>query len=248
MDTLGSPALAYGQQLTAAVREALGESLVAAYLHGSAAMGGWTSDRSDVDLLFVTSQVVTAGEMDRITAAANRIACPGTGLELSIVRDPITLTDGPPPFELHLCTGPGAKVLHGTGHPGDPDLVMHFAVCLARGVTVFGPPPGALLPPIPRPRMLAALLEELEWASSEAPRHYAVLNACRAAAFAEMGGVLSKLEGAEWATRAGFHPQLAQAAWTLQQNNRGSALDASAVDAALRDASDRLRAKLELEA
>lgn len=248
MDTLDSRPLEYGQQLTTALREVLGESLVAAYLHGSAAMGGWTPGRSDVDLLFVTSRVVTTEDIERITASTNRVNCPGTGVELSIVREPITLTEGPPPFELHLCTGPGAKALPGTGHPGDPDLVMHFAACLARGVSVFGPAPGALLPPIPRPRMLAALLEELQWAAAEAPGHYAVLNACRAAAFAETGEVLSKLEGAEWAERNGFHQRLARAAWTLQQTGRGPALDANSVGAVLRDAGDRLRARLELEA
>ena len=34
-------------------------ALVAAYLHGSAALGGWVAQRSDVDILFVAADDIT---------------------------------------------------------------------------------------------------------------------------------------------------------------------------------------------
>jgi hypothetical protein len=44
---------AYGRLLATALASCSGQRLLGAYLHGSAAMGGWLAARSDVDLLFV---------------------------------------------------------------------------------------------------------------------------------------------------------------------------------------------------
>ena len=44
------------QPLTAELGVSLGGALTAAYLHGSAALGGWNAERSDVDVLFVVGR------------------------------------------------------------------------------------------------------------------------------------------------------------------------------------------------
>ena len=61
------------------------------------------------------------------------------------------------------------KVVDGHGHPGDPDLVLHFAICRALGFTVFAHVPHRLV--------MARLADELTWAVEHAPPAYAVLNA-----------------------------------------------------------------------
>jgi pimeloyl-ACP methyl ester carboxylesterase len=52
--------------------------------------------------------------------------------------------------------------------------------------------------PVPRERILAAMRSELRWATQHAPAAYAVLNACRAARYADDGRLVSKLDGGEW--------------------------------------------------
>ena len=125
MGAVNDPAVDYGLQLSGAFREVLGESLLAGYLHGSAAMGGWLPGRSDIDLLFVTLGQVSGEQSQSLALAAQRLECPGAGVELSIVRAPVDLPLGPPPFEVHITTGADEKVVPGASHPGDPDLVLH---------------------------------------------------------------------------------------------------------------------------
>ena len=48
-------ARAYAAEVTAELDTLLGGALTAAYLHGSAALGGWNPARSDVDILFVAA-------------------------------------------------------------------------------------------------------------------------------------------------------------------------------------------------
>ena len=118
----------------------------------------------------------------------------------------------------------------------------------ARGLPLFGPPLSSVLPEVPRARLLAALDEELAWAETEAPAHYTLLNACRAAAFAEMDVLLSKLEGAAWANEARFHPGVATAATRRQQAGTGPELPPGAVRAVIADARARIARALEREA
>lgn len=243
-----SEAVAYGQELTAAVREVLGGALVSACLHGSGAMGGWAAGRSDVDLLFVTDRALEPGEIARLSTAVNALPCPGSGVEMSVVRGPLELPPGHPPFEAHITTGADPKVVSGAGHAGDADLILHFAVARARGLPLFGPPLAGVLPEVPRARVLAALEEELAWAETDAPAHYAVLNGCRAAAFAETDTLLSKLEGAAWAKEARFHPGIAAAAARRQQASTGPELPPGAVRAVIADARARIARALEREA
>lgn len=242
-----SEAVAYGQELTAAFREVLGDALVSACLHGSGAMGGWAAGRSDIDILFVMDRALEPVELARLSAAVNALPCPGSGVELSIVRGPLALAPGRQPFEVHITSGPGAKVVPGAGHAGDADLVLHFAVARARGARLFGPPLATVLPEVPRARLLAALDEELAWAETNAPAHYAVLNACRAAAFAETDRLLSKLEGAAWAEETRFQPGLAAAAARRQRAGTGPELPRDAVRAALGEARARIARALERE-
>ena len=152
---------------------------------------------------------------DEKRGAAEALAAlpaPGAGLELSIVTE-ASLKSVPerPRFELHVTTGSDAKVVDGERHRGDSDLVMHYAVCRERGVAVLGPPAAEVFPPVPRAMLLASFIEEVAWGLEHAPMRYAVLNACRAWAFAEGAGLLSKVEGAEWALTRGPGLQPGQA-------------------------------------
>ncbi len=65
-----------------------GEELTGIYLHGSAAMGCFHPDKSDIDLIFVIENEITDDqklEFMNAVVKLNRMA-PKKGIELSVVR------------------------------------------------------------------------------------------------------------------------------------------------------------------
>jgi streptomycin 3"-adenylyltransferase len=207
----------FTETVAGTLRAILGESLLGVYLHGSGSMGGWSPERSDVDILAVAARPLTDSEKHAVSSALGALDVPGVGIEFSLVTHPSLGSISPKPaFELHVTTGPTAHVVDGAGHRGDPDLVLHYVVCRERGLAAFGPPPSDVFPDMPRRLVLAQLRDELEWAEEHAPPRYQVLNALRAWAYADDGRLLSKLEGAEWAIERERFAALARAAMAAQ--------------------------------
>jgi hypothetical protein len=200
----------YAERLTAALERRCHGSLLAAYLHGSAVLGGWTGARSDVDILFVAADDLPAPLVEAVsellvTASAE---CPGRGLEASLVTaGQAAVPASPWPFVLHSSGEPGGqRIVYGTEIQGDEDLIMHYAVCRAAGFALLGPPPADLIGPLKRAEILRHLAAELEWGLGHAPECYAVLNACRAMEFLERGRIVGKLAGGRAALEQGLGP------------------------------------------
>lgn len=82
--------------------------VVAFYLHGSAVLGGWRAQVSDVDVLVVVPEDVgpVVGLALADAAASTIPVCPGTGLELSVVARSAAAVPGAPwPFVVHVAGG-----------------------------------------------------------------------------------------------------------------------------------------------
>jgi Domain of unknown function (DUF4111) len=204
--------LDFAARLAASLADLLGDGLKGAYLHGSAVLGGWTASRSDVDVLFVVAdglgddQIQGAGT----TLLAAAAQAPGRrGLECSLVTASAAAAPGPPwPFVLHVGQREGeSELIAGLGHPGDPDLLMHYAVIRAAGAVVAGPQPTALIGPVPRPQILDYLAGELGWGLAYGPESYGVLNACRALVYLRSGEIVSKVAGGRAALRRRWGPR-----------------------------------------
>ena len=190
---------AYAAAVTAELGVSLGGALTAAYLHGSAALGGWNAERSDVDILFVVADDIAAETAARagdvlLSAAAGG---PGRCLEVSIVTVSAAARPAPPwPFVLHVGCRDGEQVLYmGSGRPGDADLLMHYAVCREAGLALAGPPPEVAIGPVDRRLVLGYLAGELAWGLANAPENYVVLNACRALVYLRHGRIVAKVAG-----------------------------------------------------
>lgn len=210
--------------LAAELAALLGGGLAGGYLHGSAVLGGWTASRSDVDVLVVLADGLGAGAIEAAGAVLLAVAAqaPGRGLECSAVTASAAAAPGPPwPFLLHVGQEDGrARLIRGQGHPGDPDLLMHYAVVRAAGAAVAGPPPAALIGPVPRPLILEYLAGELEWGLAHGPESYAVLNACRALVYLRTGEIVSKVAGGLAARSRGWGPDGLLASALAQQLGR----------------------------
>ena len=220
------PVLSYARLVTEQVGASLGGRLRAAYLHGSAVLGGWVPGRSDVDMLFVADDGVSSRALESMASAlaVGRPACPGTGLECSVVTVGQAARPGPPwPFLLHVAETAGRtdlRIVVGDGHSGDPDLLMHYTVCRSAGWPVCGPGPLELIGGVPQPVVLGYLADELGWGIGHAAEAYAVLNACRALIFLTDGRIVSKVAGGRIALDRGLGPPaLLSRALDQQQGN-----------------------------
>ena len=99
--------------------ETLGAAASGVFVHGSAALGGWTSS-SDLDML-ITSEVLDREWLDIGQRLLSELAI-GPSVELSVVSAAAAARPGPPwPFLLHVNQAAGRAVAGGGG--GDPDLV-----------------------------------------------------------------------------------------------------------------------------
>lgn len=239
----------YADQLGGALAVTLDAHLVGCYLHGSAVLGGFDARRSDVDVLVVVDGRLGAAALAAVVTATSQDAlpCPALGLELSIITAAAARRLVPsPPFELHVSTTPGdEKVVPGAGHPGDPDLVLHQAVCRAYGRGLGGAPrPDEVFAEVPRVLVLGQLGAELRWAMEHGAPEYAVLNACRAWRFAVDDVLVSKGAGGRSARDRVLPGQRRLVDYALaQQRLEGPRpVDAAAIRAFVGDVVDRLRA------
>ena len=86
-------------------KEILGSNLVGIYLHGSAAMGCFNAEKSDIDLLVVINNDLAEEDKLRymnMVVELNGLA-PSKGIELSIVKKSVCKPFVyPSPFELHF--------------------------------------------------------------------------------------------------------------------------------------------------
>jgi len=185
--------------------------VIAVHLHGSAALGGWRKEVSDVDALVILAQDVAPAVARALAQAAvsTLSACPGTGLEMTAVsRFEAATPQLPWRFVVHVAGGPHGPptIVYGDGHLGDPDLLLHYAVCRTIGWPVIGPLPSELIGPVRQAAVLEALSQELIWALQHAPAQYALLNSCRALVYLREDELVAKTTGGQWALDQGVGP------------------------------------------
>lgn len=187
----------------------LGENLVGIYLHGSAVMGCFNSQKSDLDFIIVIKAPVSNAAkrtyMDMIVEL-NRQA-PEKGIELSVVRESVCRPFVyPTPFELHFSiahlnwyqTNPEDYVekMHGT----DNDLAAHFTIIYHRGRTLYGKSIHDVFSEVSRENYYDSIWSDIENAREEIIENstYIILNLCRVLAYCKENLILSKQEGGKW--------------------------------------------------
>jgi hypothetical protein len=97
----------YLDRLTSGVAAALGESLRAVYLSGSAAVGAYRPGSSDLDVL-VAVEGTSRGQLEQLvaTCAHDVIPCPATKLELVVYEVDVLAAPGSQPrWSLNFDTG-----------------------------------------------------------------------------------------------------------------------------------------------
>lgn len=187
----------------------LGDNLVGIYLHGSAAMGCFNKDKSDVDLLVVVNSNIPDEAKSRYMDMAVELNAdaPAKGLELSIVRKRVCRPFVyPTPFELHFSnthlewykTDPAGYIAGMKGT--DKDLAAHFTIIFHRGKCLFGEAIRDVFEEVGREEYFDSIWYDVRNAAEEIAENpaYFILNLCRVLANKREGLILSKREGGEW--------------------------------------------------
>lgn len=185
-------------------------NLVGVYLHGSAVMGCFRPEKSDIDLLVVVKKAPADSEkrafMDRVVEL-NRNA-PPKGLEISVMQERVCNPFlYPTPFELHFSpahlqwyhTDPDGYVKGMRGE--DPDLAAHVTILRHRGITLWGKEIGEVFGPVPHEAYLDSIMEDVSEAQEGILKDsmYITLNLCRVLGYLCDWKILSKKDGGEWA-------------------------------------------------
>ena len=195
---------------TERTKEILKDNLVGIYLHGSAVMGCFHPEQSDIDLIIVVerplSDAVKRAYMEMVTAYS--ATGPKKGIEMSVVlRSVCKPFVYPTPFELHFSEGHAAwyrndpddyiRRMNGT----DKDLAAHFTIINRRGKCLYGAPIPEVFETVPADDYMDSIWFDVEGAAEEITTYptYLTLNLARVLAFKEERLVLSKKEGGEWA-------------------------------------------------
>ena len=206
-------------------KDILQDNLVGVYLHGSAVMGCFRPETSDLDLLIVVlrpmSDEVKRAYLDVVVRYS--AMGPAKGIEMSVVRrDVCKPFVYPTPFELHFSEGhldwykkaPADYIRRMNGT--DRDLAAHVMILNKRGICLYGAPVEEVFAEVPAWDYLDSIWYDVEGAAEEITKYptYLILNLARVLACKEAGLVLSKKEGGEWALEhlpAEYHPLIREA-------------------------------------
>lgn len=193
-------------------RHILSDNLIGIYLHGSAVMGCFHPEKSDIDLILVVkdevSDTVKRLFMDMVVELNSR--APKKGLELSIVKEEVCKPFVyPTPFELHFSvahlnwyrTNPEDYVTRMKGT--DKDLAAHFTIIYHRGKALHGKAIREVFAEVSRDYYMDSIWCDIEGAVEDVLDNpmYIILNLCRVLGYKEDGLILSKKEGGEWMLR-----------------------------------------------
>ena len=208
-----------------ALQLTLADNLLAVYLHGSAVLGGFSWDRSDLDILAVSHRTLSNDELADAADAIGLLSYPREGLECSLITaDQAARPTLPPPrIQLHRTThrsGKSGTVTDGRSRDGDPDLVLHLAICRHHGLNILGPPAADHIAAIPHHAVITAIGGEISWAREHTAPEYLVLTAARALLFAETGRFASKQDAGDWAAQRYERPAVIQAAVVRLSDSR----------------------------
>jgi hypothetical protein len=162
----------YLDNLMTALGPALGESLRAVYITGSAAVGAYRPGSSDLDVLVVVEDASRA-DLERVveTCAHEVLPVPATKLELVVYElDELRAPHVPPRWSLNFDTGESTHQLD-----WDPEtqpshwFVLDLAFAARHAQALLGPPAADVIASPSDDAVRTAFAEMVEWYEANEP-------------------------------------------------------------------------------
>lgn len=199
-------------ELRTNIASALGDDLVGLYLFGSLVHGDFTDGVSDLDLVAVTRRVVTEADIDRLREMHRQLVRrhPEWDDRIEVAYQSVH----------GLRTFRTERTPMGIISPGEPlhrveagyEWLMNWYFVLDHGITLMGPPPASIIPPIPREEFVEAtrahareFTRRVQSVDSQRGESYAILTVCRALYTHHTGELVSKATAARWVRER--HPE-----------------------------------------
>ena len=193
------------------VSDVLGSDLAAAYLFGSAVLGGLRPD-SDLDLLALSRRPTTLNEkaalIERLLEISGRTQPDGGGrrVELTIVVvSALTPWRFPPRFDFQYGDWLRSEFEGGNLEPWptteNGDLATLLTMVRQYGLPLVGPPPVEIVSPVPKADLRAAMIGDLELLLDDLvpDTRNVLLTFARIWCTLATGEIRSKDEAAAWA-------------------------------------------------
>lgn len=198
-------------------------NLVGIYLHGSAALGCFNPNKSDLDLIvIVKSDISDDAKMEFMNNVVKlNQEAPPKGIELSIVKreycNPFVY---PTPYELHFSNThlkwftDNSKDYVEKMNGVDYDLAAHFTIIKKCGIVLYGASIDTVFAEVEKKDYIDSILRDINEAKEDILYNpvYIILNLCRVLAYIREDLVLSKKAGGEWGMKA-----LPQKCWGIIQ-------------------------------
>jgi predicted nucleotidyltransferase len=191
--------------VTGLLDHVLGDELVGAYLFGSAVLGGLQPE-SDLDVLAVSERRTSLDEKRRLADALLRSSGHPRRLELTVVvHADVRPWRYPPSLDFQYGDWLRAEFERGepTPWPGTAslDLATLLTMVLLADAPLAGPPPAAVLDPVPRADLVRAMLDGIDplLADLEHDTANVLLTLARSWCTVATGEIRSKDTAAEWA-------------------------------------------------
>ncbi|MGD0576183.1 MAG: aminoglycoside adenylyltransferase family protein [Anaerolineales bacterium] len=192
------------------VRGVLDSDAVAAYLFGSAVLGGLQTG-SDLDLLVVSKRRTTRAEKQRLVhgllAASGRRTPHGMWrrIELTIVADrDVKPWRYPPSFDFQYGDWLRSEFESGNVEPWpttvNPDLAMLITMVMLANTPLLGPPPAEIFDPVPNDDLLSAMVGEIDRLRGDidSDTRNVILTLARIWSTVATGAIRSKDAAADW--------------------------------------------------
>ncbi len=204
-------------ELMTAVTPILGSQFTGLYLTGSLALGDFNPNRSDIDFIVATTDVLTDATVTTLATMHDHLRASGRNWAAKVEGDYIPLAA----LRRHDPANCIYPHLGDDGHfsrePHGSDMIIQFHTLREKGVTLAGPPPHTLIDSVPPEALKQAVRDTLQsWWQPMLTNHYrlpedeyqvyAVLTMCRMLYTLRFGDVVSKPAGVKWALGAADGP------------------------------------------
>jgi predicted nucleotidyltransferase len=190
----------------------LKEKLIGFYLHGSLAMGCFSPERSDIDILVVTNKSLTLNQKKQLAELFLSHSNQPFPIEISFVTlAQLSPWQHPTPYEFHYSESWREKLQNdlinnqwrewNSKAQVDADLAAHITILRHAGVRLHGPDIQDVFPDVPARDYESSILSDF----ADCCNHitdmpiYAVLNSCRVYLYFLEGKISSKEEAGRWA-------------------------------------------------
>ena len=198
------------EDIVAELQKVLNENLVGVYLFGSLVWGDFEYESSDIDLLVVTKETISAKEFDQLDAMQKELWKKYKHGQEGMIEVLYASLHSLQKFKTEdnkiAAISPGEEF--NIKEAGDHYL-MNWYIVREKGITLFGPNPKDIITPISKEEFIQAVKNHaIEWrkwikdAKNSRPfQAYAILTLCRAYYAYRNADQTSKKKAALWAIK-----------------------------------------------